>query len=40
LPEGRCLWLSATVDLLHHAAQCKKQPVPSNGTAPKKIREK
>ena len=31
-PQRRCLRLPGTIDLIHHAADCIKGPVPSNGT--------
>ena len=39
LPEGRGLGLAGTIDLIHHAAQCRKEGVSSNGTPPKKVEE-
>ena len=40
LLKRRGLGLSGTIDLIHHAAQCRKECVPSNGTPPKKVGEK
>jgi hypothetical protein len=37
LPQGRCLGPARTIDLLHHAAQCRKEGVPSNGIPLKKV---
>jgi hypothetical protein len=36
LPQGRCLGSARTIDLLHHADQCIKEGVSSNGTPLKK----
>ena len=40
LPERRRFGLSWAVDLYCHAAQCRKEGVPSNGTPSKKVGEK
>ena len=37
LPERRGLWLAGTIDLIHHAAQCRQEGVSSNDTPPKKV---
>ena len=37
LPERRGLRLAGTIDLLHHAAQCREEGVSSNGTPQKKV---
>jgi hypothetical protein len=34
-PERRSFRVAGLVDLLRHTAQCRKEPVPSNGTDPK-----
>jgi len=39
LPERRGLGLAGTIDLIHHAAQCRKEGVSSNGTPQKKAEE-
>jgi hypothetical protein len=38
-PERRSFRVAGLVDLLRHTAQCRKEPVPSNGTDPKKSEE-
>jgi len=37
LPQRRCLRLSGTIDLLHHAHQCRKEGVSSNGIPLEKV---
>ncbi len=37
LPQWRCLGLPGTIDLLHHAAQCRKEGASSNGIPLKKV---
>jgi hypothetical protein len=37
LPERRGLGRAGTIDLIHHAAQCRKKGVSSNGTTQKKV---
>ena len=37
LPERRCLGSARTIDLLHHAAQCRQGGVSSNGIPLEKI---
>jgi hypothetical protein len=39
VPERRSFRVAGLVDLLRHTAQCRKEPVPSNGTDPKKSEE-
>ena len=40
LPQGRCLGPARTIDLIHHADQCIKEGVSSNGIPMKKVCEK
>jgi hypothetical protein len=40
LPEWRLPGPARTIDLLHHAAQCRKEGVSSNGTPHKIVGEK
>jgi len=40
LPERRLPGPARTIDLLHHAAQCRKEGVSSNGTPHKIVGEK
>ena len=37
LPQGRCLGSARTIDLLHHAAQCRQGGVSSHGIPLEKI---
>ena len=37
LPEWRCLGSARTIDLLHHAAQCRQGGVSSNGIPLEKV---
>jgi hypothetical protein len=37
LPEWRCLGSARTIDLLHHAAQCRQGGVSSNGIPFEKV---
>jgi hypothetical protein len=37
LPQGRCLGSARTIDLIHHADQCIKEGVSSNGIPLKKV---
>src|SRR5262245_39829336 len=37
-PERGSFRVAGLVDLLRHTAPCRKEPVPSNGTDPKKLK--